>query len=83
MQPTARQQGADARTRKAIAEMVKCKVAQWIENDLDDDDRAALERRIGERFSMAQTFAAFSRLAPFKLTTWKDHQQQRCVCYRK
>lgn len=63
--------------------MVKCKVAQWIDNDLDDEDRAALDRLIAGQRSMARTFAMFGRLAPFKLTTWKDHQQQRCVCYRK
>ncbi|URM87394.1 hypothetical protein SEA_BANQUO_64 [Gordonia phage Banquo] len=63
--------------------MVKCRVAQWIEGDLDGDDRTALADWIASGFSMAKTYAAFSRLAPFKLTAWKDHQQKRCVCYRK
>ncbi|AQY55666.1 hypothetical protein PBI_HUFFY_65 [Gordonia phage Huffy] len=63
--------------------MVKCGVAQWVTDELDEDDRAALDRLLDEGLSMARTYAKFAKVAPFKLTTWKDHQQQRCVCYRK
>ncbi|AXQ51901.1 hypothetical protein KDJ57_gp44 [Gordonia phage Catfish] len=64
---------------------MKCVVAQWMDEALDDKDRAALPV-LAEGSSMA-TFhrevivGLYGNV--FGLTSWKDHDRQRCVCHRR